>query len=90
MVLQKVVIVSILELRNTKILDDFAFGSSTRSGRWNRISQQAEENGKVTAVFTGEGATSEGDFHEAYLLLQVWELLVFVIENNGYGLSTPK
>ena len=47
-------------------------------------------NGKVTAVFTGEGATSEGDFHEALNIAAVWDLPVFfVIENNGYGLSTP-
>lgn len=45
---------------------------------------------KVTAVFTGEGATSEGDFHEALNLAAVWELpVLFCIENNGYGLSTP-
>src|SRR5690554_4522096 len=45
---------------------------------------------KVTAVFTGEGATSEGDFHEALNIASVWELpVLFVVENNGYGLSTP-
>lgn len=44
----------------------------------------------VTAVFTGEGATSEGDFHEALNLASVWKLpVIFCIENNGYGLSTP-
>lgn len=44
----------------------------------------------VTAVFTGEGATSEGDFHEALNVAAVWELpVLFCIENNGYGLSTP-
>ncbi|MGE4347777.1 MAG: thiamine pyrophosphate-dependent enzyme [Flavobacteriaceae bacterium] len=45
---------------------------------------------KLTAVFTGEGATSEGDFHEALNIASVWELpVLFVVENNGYGLSTP-
>jgi len=45
---------------------------------------------KVTLVFTGEGATSEGDFHEALNVAAVWSLpVIFVIENNGYGLSTP-
>lgn len=45
---------------------------------------------KVTAVFTGEGATSEGDFHEALNVASVWDLpVLFCIENNGYGLSTP-
>ena len=45
---------------------------------------------KVTAVFTGEGGTSEGDFHEALNVASVWNLpVIFIIENNGYGLSTP-
>ncbi|MFC4220197.1 alpha-ketoacid dehydrogenase subunit alpha/beta [Flagellimonas marina] len=45
---------------------------------------------RVTAVFTGEGATSEGDFHEALNIASVWNLpVLFCIENNGYGLSTP-
>src|SRR5476649_2244878 len=45
---------------------------------------------KATLVFTGEGATSEGDFHEALNLAAVWDLpVIFLIENNGYGLSTP-
>ena len=45
---------------------------------------------QVTAVFTGEGATSEGDFHEALNIAAVWNLpVLFCIENNGYGLSTP-
>nr|WP_157374050.1 dehydrogenase E1 component subunit alpha/beta [Arenibacter certesii] len=44
---------------------------------------------KVTAVFTGEGGTSEGDFHEALNLASVWDLpVLFCIENNGYALST--
>tara|TARA_R110002020_G_scaffold475796_1_gene712378 strand:- start:23735 stop:25711 length:1977 start_codon:yes stop_codon:yes gene_type:complete len=49
-----------------------------------------KQNNKVTAVFTGEGGTSEGDFHEALNLAAVWDLpVLFCIENNGYGLSTP-
>lgn len=48
------------------------------------------KNNKVTAVFTGEGGTSEGDFHEALNVASVWSLpVIFCIENNGYGLSTP-
>ena len=47
-------------------------------------------NKKVTAVFTGEGGTSEGDFHEALNVASVWNLpVIFIVENNGYGLSTP-
>ncbi|WP_223034566.1 alpha-ketoacid dehydrogenase subunit alpha/beta [Hanstruepera marina] len=45
---------------------------------------------QVTAVFTGEGGTSEGDFHEALNVASVWQLpVMFCVENNGYGLSTP-
>ncbi|MFC4212241.1 thiamine pyrophosphate-dependent enzyme [Pedobacter lithocola] len=45
----------------------------------------------ATLVYTGEGATSEGDFHEAVNVAAVWNLpVIFIIENNGYGLSTPK
>ena len=44
----------------------------------------------ATLVFTGEGATSEGDFHEALNVAAVWDLpVIFIIENNAYGLSTP-
>ncbi|NKI32372.1 alpha-ketoacid dehydrogenase subunit alpha/beta [Croceivirga thetidis] len=49
-----------------------------------------KERKAVTAVFTGEGGTSEGDFHEALNVASVWNLpVIFCIENNGYGLSTP-
>ncbi len=45
---------------------------------------------KVSLAFTGEGGTSEGEFHEALNVAAVWQLpVIFVIENNGYGLSTP-
>lgn len=54
------------------------------------LANKLKKNGRVTAVFTGEGATSEGDFHEALNIASVWDLpVLFVIENNGYGLSTP-
>ncbi len=45
---------------------------------------------KVTVVFSGDGGASEGDFHEALNTAAVWDLpVIFLIENNGYGLSTP-
>ncbi len=45
---------------------------------------------KISLAFTGEGGTSEGDFHEALNVAAVWDLpVIFLIENNGYGLSTP-
>lgn len=49
-----------------------------------------KQNNKVTVVFSGDGGASEGDFHEALNTAAVWQLpVIFVIENNGYGLSTP-
>jgi 2-oxoisovalerate dehydrogenase E1 component len=54
------------------------------------LADKLRNNKKITAVFTGEGATSEGDFHEALNIAAVWKLpVMFIIENNGYGLSTP-
>lgn len=54
------------------------------------LADTLKKDKKITAVFTGEGATSEGDFHEALNVASVWELpVLFIIENNGYGLSTP-
>ena len=49
-----------------------------------------KENNKITAVFSGDGGASEGDFHEALNVAAVWNLpVIFIVENNGYGLSTP-
>lgn len=54
------------------------------------LASNLKNKGEVTAVFTGEGGTSEGDFHEALNVASVWQLpVIFCIENNGYGLSTP-
>jgi 2-oxoisovalerate dehydrogenase E1 component len=54
------------------------------------LANKLKNNNKVCAVFTGEGGTSEGDIHEALNVASVWKLpVLFCIENNGYGLSTP-
>ncbi len=54
------------------------------------LASKLKNENKVTAVFTGEGGTSEGDFHEALNVASVWQLpVLFCVENNGYGLSTP-
>ena len=54
------------------------------------LSNKLKENQQLCAVFTGEGGTSEGDFHEDLNVASVWDLpVLFCIENNGYGLSTP-
>lgn len=51
---------------------------------------QYQDEDFIALAFTGEGGTREGDFHEALNLASVWNLpVVFVVENNGYGLSTP-
>lgn len=54
------------------------------------LAQKLGEEKGVTAVFTGDGGASEGDFHESLNVAAVWNLpVLFIIENNGYGLSTP-
>lgn len=54
------------------------------------LAYKLKKENKVSLAFTGEGGTSEGDFHEALNVAAVWALpVIFIIENNGYGLSTP-
>jgi 2-oxoisovalerate dehydrogenase E1 component len=54
------------------------------------LANQLAGEKKATLVFSGDGGASEGDFHEALNVAAVWDLpVIFVIENNGYGLSTP-
>ena len=54
------------------------------------LAHKLRKEEKVSLAFTGDGGTSEGDFHEALNTAAVWDLpVIFVIENNGYGLSTP-
>ncbi len=54
------------------------------------LAYKLDKKEKVSLAFTGDGGTSEGDFHEALNTAAVWDLpVIFVIENNGYGLSTP-
>ncbi|MEO8174604.1 MAG: dehydrogenase E1 component subunit alpha/beta [Sediminibacterium sp.] len=54
------------------------------------LAYKLKKENKVSLAFSGDGGTSEGDFHEALNVAAVWDLpVIFVIENNGYGLSTP-
>lgn len=54
------------------------------------LAAKLKKENKISVAFTGEGGTSEGDFHEALNVASVWDLpVIFIIENNGYGLSTP-
>lgn len=54
------------------------------------LAHQLRQEKKVSLAFSGDGGTSEGDFHEALNVAAVWNLpVIFIIENNGYGLSTP-
>lgn len=54
------------------------------------LAYKLRKENKVALAFCGEGATSEGDFHEALNIAAVWDLpVIFLVENNGYGLSTP-
>jgi 2-oxoisovalerate dehydrogenase E1 component len=54
------------------------------------LAHKLKNENKVSVAYTGDGGTSEGDFHEALNVAAVWDLpVIFIIENNGYGLSTP-
>lgn len=54
------------------------------------LAYKLEQSEKISVAFTGDGGTSEGDFHEALNIASVWDLpVIFIIENNGYALSTP-
>ena len=54
------------------------------------LAYKLRKDKKISLAFTGDGGTSEGDFHEALNTAAVWDLpVIFIIENNGYGLSTP-
>ena len=54
------------------------------------LASKLKKENNVTVAFTGDGGTSEGDFHEACNIAAVWDLpIIILIENNGYGLSTP-
>lgn len=54
------------------------------------LAHKLSGEGRVAVAFSGEGGTSEGEFHEALNVAAVWQLpVIFIVENNGYGLSTP-
>lgn len=54
------------------------------------LASRMKDENTIALAFTGDGASSEGDFHEAINLAAIWELpVIFLVENNGYGLSTP-
>jgi len=54
------------------------------------LAHKLKHENKASLAFTGEGGTSEGEFHEALNVASVWDIpVIFVVENNGYGLSTP-
>ncbi len=54
------------------------------------LAHKLKKENRISLAFTGEGGTSEGEFHEALNVAAVWQLpVIFLVENNGYGLSTP-
>ncbi|HVZ38765.1 MAG TPA: dehydrogenase E1 component subunit alpha/beta [Candidatus Kapabacteria bacterium] len=54
------------------------------------LASNLDRDNRIAMVFSGDGGASEGDFHEALNVAAVWNLpVIFLIENNGYGLSTP-
>ncbi len=54
------------------------------------LANKLQKERKVTVAFTGDGGSSEGEFHEALNVAAVWQLpVIFIVESNGYALSTP-
>ena len=54
------------------------------------LGYKLKKQNRIALALVGDGATSQGDFHESLNLAAVWKLpVIFLIENNGYGLSTP-
>ena len=54
------------------------------------LASKLDDESYIAVAYSGDGGTSEGDFHEAINVASVWDLpVIFLIENNGYGLSTP-
>jgi len=54
------------------------------------IAQQQHGSDRVVLCFFGDGATSTGNFHESLNLAGLWKLpVVYIIENNLYGMSVP-
>ncbi len=54
------------------------------------LAEKLSQSGKIVVAFSGDGGASEGDFHESLNLAAVWDLpIIYLIENNGFGLSTP-
>ena len=69
---------------------DFSFNCNVPVAVGYGLASKLKKQKRVILSFTGDGSTSEGDFHEAVNLAAVWQLpVIFLIENNGYGLSTP-
>jgi 2-oxoisovalerate dehydrogenase E1 component len=62
---------------------------SQKSGAGNSQFPIPNSQFSISLAFTGDGATSQGEFHEALNVAAVWKLpVIFLIENNQYGLST--
>lgn len=54
------------------------------------LASNLDQDRVISIAYSGDGGASEGDFHEAINVAAVWNLpVIFLIENNGYGLSTP-
>jgi len=55
------------------------------------LTQKVQKTNKVVVCFFGDGASNQGSFHEALNLASVWKLpVIYVCENNGYGISVSQ
>ena len=64
-------------------------GAGMGLGTGAALAEKLKDSGNIGIAFFGDGAASEGIFHEAVNLAAIWQLpLIFFCENNQYGLTT--
>jgi len=80
----------IADVRNGNIGANGIVGGGFNLSCGAALTQKYKKTGKVVLCFAGDGATNQGSFHESLNLASIWKLpIVFLIENNFYGMSTP-
>ena len=68
----------------------FPIGSQLPQATGIAMGMQLEKKKNVVVVYCGDGATSEGDFHESLNFASVTKApIIFIVQNNQYAISTP-
>jgi len=78
------------DIKNGNLGENGIVGAGCAIAAGAALAAKKRGTGAVAVCFLGDGATNEGSFHEAANLAAVWKLpLLFVCEDNKYGLSMP-